>query len=130
MNQFLAYLSIMSSVQHRKKLPISTSTGIISVIIQLFVVDWIVRRFGEAAVLNIFLRPCSSWIFAFDLCIKLYHVLRCYDDYFPVDFYTEASTDDTHFEVSGERARICDGDEQCIYEHWKCPWTNSCWDVV
>ena len=32
-----------------------TSTGIISVIIQLFAVDWIVRRFGEAAVLNIFL---------------------------------------------------------------------------
>ncbi len=32
-----------------------TSTGIISVIIQLFAVDWIVRKFGEAAVLNIFL---------------------------------------------------------------------------
>ena len=32
-----------------------TSTGIISVIIQLFVVDWVVRRFGEAVVLNIFL---------------------------------------------------------------------------
>ena len=32
-----------------------TSTGIISVIIQLFAVDWIVRKFGEAVVLNIFL---------------------------------------------------------------------------
>ena len=32
-----------------------TSTGIISVIIQLFAVDWVVRRFGEATVLNIFL---------------------------------------------------------------------------
>ncbi len=32
-----------------------TSTGIISVIIQLFAVDWIVRRFGEVAVLRIFL---------------------------------------------------------------------------
>ncbi|MFJ7934740.1 MFS transporter [Sporosarcina sp. NPDC096371] len=32
-----------------------TSTGIISVIIQLFAVDRVVRRFGEAAVLNIFL---------------------------------------------------------------------------
>jgi DHA1 family multidrug resistance protein-like MFS transporter len=32
-----------------------TSTGLISVIIQLFVVDWVVRRFGEAVVLNIFL---------------------------------------------------------------------------
>ena len=32
-----------------------TSTGIISVIIQLFAVDWVVRRFGEAGVLTIFL---------------------------------------------------------------------------
>ncbi|KXH87121.1 MFS transporter [Sporosarcina sp. HYO08] len=32
-----------------------TSTGIISVIIQLLAVDWIVRRFGELAVLSIFL---------------------------------------------------------------------------
>ena len=32
-----------------------TSTGIISVIIQLFAVEWIVRKFGEVAVLNIFL---------------------------------------------------------------------------
>jgi DHA1 family multidrug resistance protein-like MFS transporter len=32
-----------------------TSTGLISVVIQLFVVDWVVRRFGEAVVLNIFL---------------------------------------------------------------------------
>ena len=32
-----------------------TSTGIISVVIQLFVVDWIVESFGEAAVLTIFL---------------------------------------------------------------------------
>ena len=32
-----------------------TSTGIISVIIQLFAVGWIVRKFGEAVVLNIFL---------------------------------------------------------------------------
>jgi DHA1 family multidrug resistance protein-like MFS transporter len=32
-----------------------TSTGIISVIIQLFAVDRIVRRFGEIVVLNIFL---------------------------------------------------------------------------
>ena len=32
-----------------------TSTGIISVIIQLFAVDWVVRRFGEVAVLSIFL---------------------------------------------------------------------------
>jgi DHA1 family multidrug resistance protein-like MFS transporter len=32
-----------------------TSTGLISVIIQLFAVDWVVRKFGEAVVLNIFL---------------------------------------------------------------------------
>lgn len=32
-----------------------TSTGVVSVIIQLFAVDWIVRRFGEVRVLNIFL---------------------------------------------------------------------------
>lgn len=32
-----------------------TSTGIISVIVQLLAVDWIVRRFGEATVLTIFL---------------------------------------------------------------------------
>lgn len=32
-----------------------TATGIVSVVIQLFAVDWIVRRFGEAKVLNIFL---------------------------------------------------------------------------
>ncbi len=32
-----------------------TSTGIISVIIQLFAVEWIVRKFGEVVVLNIFL---------------------------------------------------------------------------
>ncbi|MDM5188764.1 MFS transporter [Bacillus sp. DX4.1] len=32
-----------------------TSTGIISVIVQLFVVDRVVRRFGEGTVLNIFL---------------------------------------------------------------------------
>ena len=32
-----------------------TSTGLISVIIQLFAVGWIVRKFGEAVVLNIFL---------------------------------------------------------------------------
>lgn len=32
-----------------------TSTGIVSVVVQLFVVDRIVRRFGEGAVLNIFL---------------------------------------------------------------------------
>ena len=32
-----------------------TSTGIISVIIQLFAVGWIVRKFGEAVVLKIFL---------------------------------------------------------------------------
>ncbi|MER2089296.1 MAG: MFS transporter [Sporosarcina sp.] len=32
-----------------------TSTGIVAVVIQLFAVDWIVRRFGEAVVLNIFL---------------------------------------------------------------------------
>jgi MFS transporter, DHA1 family, multidrug resistance protein len=32
-----------------------TSTGIVSVIVQLFVVDRIVTRFGEGAVLNIFL---------------------------------------------------------------------------
>ena len=74
-----------------------TSTGIISVIIQLFAVDWIVRKFGEAVVLNIFLASCSTWIFTVHLCTKLYHVFRCYDDYFPIDLYIEACTDDTHF---------------------------------
>ena len=37
-----------------------TSTGIISVIIQLFVVDRVVRRFGEPAVLSIFLGVASG----------------------------------------------------------------------
>lgn len=32
-----------------------TATGIVSVIVQLFIVDWAVRRFGEANVLRIFL---------------------------------------------------------------------------
>ena len=37
-----------------------TSTGIISTIIQLFIVDRVVRRFGEMAVLNIFLGVATS----------------------------------------------------------------------
>ena len=46
----------MSSAHTPKDIAILvTSTGIISVIIQLFAVDRIVRRFGEAAVLSIFL---------------------------------------------------------------------------
>ena len=103
-----------------------TSTGIISVIIQLFAVDWVVRRFGEAAVLNIFLGVAAAWFFTFHLCTKLYHVFRCYDDYFPINLYIETCFDDTYFQIGGERARICDGHEQCLYEHRKCSWTTSC----
>ncbi|MFS0689196.1 MFS transporter [Sporosarcina sp. 179-K 8C2 HS] len=43
-----------------------TSTGIVSVVIQLFAVDWIVRRFGERKVLNIFLGVTAA---GFLLCI-------------------------------------------------------------
>ena len=43
-----------------------TSTGLISVIIQLFAVDWVVRRFGERAVLTIFLGIAAA---GFLLCI-------------------------------------------------------------
>ncbi|WP_252502558.1 MFS transporter [Sporosarcina sp. Marseille-Q4943] len=43
-----------------------TSTGIVSVVIQLFAVDWIVRRFGERKVLNIFLGVTAV---GFLLCI-------------------------------------------------------------
>lgn len=37
-----------------------TSTGIISVIAQLFIVDYIVRRFGEGSVVNIFLTVTTA----------------------------------------------------------------------
>ncbi|MGM0922114.1 MAG: MFS transporter [Bacillota bacterium] len=40
-----------------------TSTGIISVIVQLFVVDRVVRRFGEGMVLNIFLAIAALGFF-------------------------------------------------------------------
>ncbi|MCM3595518.1 MFS transporter [Metabacillus idriensis] len=40
-----------------------TSTGIISVIVQLFVVDRVVRRFGEGMVLNIFLAVAAIGFF-------------------------------------------------------------------
>jgi MFS transporter, DHA1 family, multidrug resistance protein len=43
-----------------------TSTGLISVIIQLFAVDWVVRRFGERAVLTLFLGIAAA---GFLLCI-------------------------------------------------------------
>ncbi|WP_432357948.1 MFS transporter [Sporosarcina sp. UB5] len=43
-----------------------TSTGIVSVIIQLFAVDWIVRKYGERKVLNIFLGLTAA---GFLLCI-------------------------------------------------------------
>ena len=39
-----------------------TATGIVSVIIQVFVVDKVVRRFGEANVLRIFSRCSSIWL--------------------------------------------------------------------
>ena len=42
-----------------------TATGIVSVIIQLFVVDKVVRRFGEANVLRIFSRRSSIWLSSF-----------------------------------------------------------------
>lgn len=40
-----------------------TATGIVSVIIQLFAVDWVVRRFGEENVLRIFLGVASLGFF-------------------------------------------------------------------
>ena len=40
-----------------------TATGIVSVIIQLFAVDWVVRRFGEENVLKIFLGVASLGFF-------------------------------------------------------------------
>lgn len=40
-----------------------TATGIVSVIIQLFAVDWVVRRFGEETVLKIFLGVASLGFF-------------------------------------------------------------------
>ncbi|TQR21557.1 MFS transporter [Psychrobacillus vulpis] len=40
-----------------------TATGIVSVIVQLFAVDWVVRRFGEANVLKIFLGIASLGFF-------------------------------------------------------------------
>lgn len=40
-----------------------TATGIVSVIVQLLVVDWIVRRFGEANVLKLFLGVAALGFF-------------------------------------------------------------------
>ncbi|OLN22539.1 MFS transporter [Domibacillus antri] len=40
-----------------------TSTGIVSVIVQLFIVDRIVRRYGEGAVLNVFLAVAAFGFF-------------------------------------------------------------------
>ena len=49
MNRFLVFSSIMQFGATPKDIAILvTSTGLISVIIQLFAVDWVVRRFGEA----------------------------------------------------------------------------------
>ncbi|MTH54371.1 MFS transporter [Bacillus mangrovi] len=48
-----------------------TSTGIISVIVQLFIVDRVVQKFGEGAVLNVFLGVAAAG-FLFSLFAKDY----------------------------------------------------------
>ena len=60
-----------------------TSTGLISVIIQLFAVDWVVRRFGEAGCFDYISWHCSSRIFTLHHCAELCHVFRRDDDHFP-----------------------------------------------
>ena len=79
-----------------------TSTGIISVIIQLFAVDRIVRRFGESAVLSIFLGVvavgfllsifASTYVMFFGVTLIIF---LCY-------LYIETCFDDAYFKVSGK----------------------------
>ena len=53
-----------------------TATGIVSVIVQLFVVDWVVRRFGEVNVLKIFLGVAAFGFFFRLLHQVIYFSLR------------------------------------------------------
>ena len=73
-----------------------TATGVVSVIIQVFVVDKVVRRFGEANVLRIFFRCSSIWFPSLYPNIKLCIFLCHYDDYFPVNVHFAPSTDNTN----------------------------------
>ena len=79
-----------------------TSTGIISVIIQLFAVDWVVRRFGEVAVLSIFPWHCSSRLFTLHHCAKLYHVFRRDDDHIPINLYLKTCFNNAYFKIGGQ----------------------------
>lgn len=71
-----------------------TATGIVSVIVQLFVVDRIVRRFGEVSVLIIFISVSDHRIPSFTFCFKLPNFLWNLSHHLP--FYLHPSTSLKH----------------------------------
>ena len=78
-----------------------TSTGIVSTIIQLFAVDRVVRRFGEPAVLTIFLGVVAGRIFIINICFYLCNVFCSYVNNLSFHLNVATCIDDTYFQVSG-----------------------------